>query len=250
MSELVLRPRTPSELVDTAFQVFRRDPALFVAGAALIYVPWLLIRVILDIGINPDVMPDLSQFPVIVIGGIAVYTLAGGVTAVMASDVYLGRQPDLGRAFREVATHIVPLVVTMIITTLFIVFGLLLLLLPALYPIARFFATRQVILLENGGVGRALSRSSELSLGTKRHILNTLILVGLLTLAISIGAGFVTSMIGSHLVQQVVSTAVSAMIYPMFGITETLLYYDVRIRKEGFDIEYLASSFEQAPAAT
>ena len=29
-------------------------------------------------------------------------------------------------------------------------------------------------------------------------------------------------------------------IRPFFSIVETLLYYDVRIRKEAFDIEYMA----------
>ena len=29
---------------------------------------------------------------------------------------------------------------------------------------------------------------------------------------------------------------------PFLGITETLLYYDIRIRKEGFDVEYLAAT--------
>jgi hypothetical protein len=29
---------------------------------------------------------------------------------------------------------------------------------------------------------------------------------------------------------------------PFFSIAETLLYYDARIRKEAFDIEYLANA--------
>ena len=37
-----------------------------------------------------------------------------------------------------------------------------------------------------------------------------------------------------------VSTAVSVVLYPLLALTETLLYYDARIRKEGFDVEYLA----------
>src|SRR5436305_357966 len=120
MPELALRPRSPSELVDAAFQVFRREPGQFVAGVALIYVPWLLLRVTLGVGMNPDVAPDIGQLVIAVVGSLAVYTLAGGVTTVMASDVYLGRPADLGRAFREVGAHILPLVVTMIVTTLLI----------------------------------------------------------------------------------------------------------------------------------
>lgn len=247
MSDITLRQRSTTELVDAAFQVFRREPGQFIVAAALIYVPWLVLRVVLDIGVNPDVAPSVWQSLVLLAGSVAVYTLAGGVTAVLASDVYLDQPADLARAFGLVAKRIVPLVVTMIITTVAIIFFAIFLLLPALYPIARFFAARQVILLEHGGVGAALSRSSYLSVDIKRHILNTLLLIGLITIAITFGSTMLTTMIGSRLMQQVVATAISAAVYPLLGITETLLYYDVRIRKEGFDVEYLAGSVE-APA--
>jgi hypothetical protein len=45
-----------------------------------------------------------------------------------------------------------------------------------------------------------------------------------------------------------VGTAVSVVVYPLFGLTETLLYYDARIRKEGFDVEYLAGADTSAAA--
>jgi hypothetical protein len=49
-------------------------------------------------------------------------------------------------------------------------------------------------------------------------------------------------------VTNVALTAVHVVIYPFFGIAETLLYYDIRIRKEGFDVEYLARSNPPVPA--
>jgi hypothetical protein len=41
-------------------------------------------------------------------------------------------------------------------------------------------------------------------------------------------------------------TAASMIVYPLYAIAGTLIYYDVRIRKEGFDIEMMAG---QAPLA-
>ena len=43
MSDIALRPRSPTELVDAAFQLYRRDPLPFITGLASVYVPWLLI---------------------------------------------------------------------------------------------------------------------------------------------------------------------------------------------------------------
>src|SRR5262249_21993336 len=86
----------------------------------------------------------------------------------------------------------------------------------------------------------ALTRSSALSVDMKRHILSTILLVGLIGLAVSAGSGAMIDLVPSSVLKEVLTTAVSIVIYPFLAITETLLYYDVRIRKEGFDIEYLA----------
>jgi hypothetical protein len=41
------------------------------------------------------------------------------------------------------------------------------------------------------------------------------------------------------------------LMYPLLGIAETLIYYDVRIRKEGFDIEMMAAqAAEPAPVSS
>jgi len=41
---------------------------------------------------------------------------------------------------------------------------------------------------------------------------------------------------------------VAVVLYPLFALSETLLYYDARIRKEGFDVEYLAATQPNADA--
>ncbi len=239
MSDLPLRQRTTTELVDVAFQVYRRDPLQFILGAALIYVPWMILQ--LAIGIQATVLPTPTQLVITMIGGSLVYAFAGGVTTILASDVYFGRPTDLARAFQSVFTHALPLLLTWVITLVFMMVAAVFLVLPVLYPLARFFCVRQVVLLEDGSAGRALSRSSKLSEGTKRHILNTLLLIGLLVMAVSIGGGAFVGLIPNRIIQLTLRTAITALIFPFWGITETLLYYDLRIRKEGFDVEHLAS---------
>lgn len=250
MTAVALRPRSSTELVDAAVQIYRREPVTFITGVALIHVPWLVVRVALGIGMNSTQPPSVPQVLAALIGTVCVYTLAGGVTTLMANDVYFDRPVDLGRSFRDVARHLPALVSTMIIVGFFVTVGLFFFILPALYPLARFFCVRQAILLENAGTPRALARSSELSVGLKRHALNTLLLVLLITIAVSVGAAFVDSAIPSMLVRQILQTVVAIVLYPAFGITETLLYYDARIRKEGFDVEYLASAASSADAVS
>jgi hypothetical protein len=40
----------------------------------------------------------------------------------------------------------------------------------------------------------------------------------------------------------VLQSLLSILVYPFLYVVLTVLYYDIRVRKEGFDLELLASS--------
>jgi hypothetical protein len=248
MNDVDLRPRSSTEIVDAAFQLFRRSPAQLMLAAALVYVPWLVIRLVFDLGITDPMMgPD--KMLAFLAGTLIVYAIVGGVVSILASDIYLGHAPDLVAAFRITTARFVTLALTGLIRAVLIAVGIVFFLLPGLYALSRFFAVTQSVMLENKGVGGAMSRSSALSVDLKRHIVNTLLLILLVSLAISVGVGLLTQVFQSKVITNVVGTAVSVVIYPLFGLTETLLYYDARIRKEGFDVEYLARADTSAAAS-
>lgn len=239
MTDLGLRPRKATELVDAAFQLYRREPLQFIIGLGIIYVPWMVISGAL--GIQSE-SPTLTKGLINAAGAVLVYTLAGGVSTILANDVYFNRPPDLGRAFRAVGASFLTLFLTMMVAALATGFGLVLFIVPGFYMLARFFAVKQAVLLEGADTGRALERTSKLSEGYKLHILSTIGIVFLLNIALTVGVGLFSRVIPSSLVRLAISTIFGTLSYPLFGITETLLYYDVRIRKEGFDIEYLSTA--------
>lgn len=240
-NELALRPRSPTELVDAAFQVYRRDPMQFIVATAAVYVPWLVVRLIFDLGISAE-LPSPGQAFFAAVASVVVFALVGGVITTIASDIYLGAPADAVRALRVALARIAPLLVSGIATLGMIVIAAIFFLFPALYPLARFFAVRQAVVLEGAGAASALGRSSQLSEGVKGHILSTLLLVLLVTFAISFGSGLLLNLIPSRVLLNVIATALHVVLYPFLGITETVLYYDIRIRKEGFDVEFLAAS--------
>ena len=65
----------------------------------------------------------------------------------------------------------------------------------------------------------------------------------------TIGALIVVGVIPQQIVQHVLSTLISIVVYPLVGITDALLYYDARIRREGFDIEMMAGATAPPAAA-
>jgi hypothetical protein len=240
MTDLGLRPRSATELVDAAFQVFRRAPVQFIVTGAVVYVPWLVIQLAFNLGIQRDTIPGLDILSANLIAALIIYVILGGAIAIIARDVYLERTLDVAAAYKIVAARFVSLLVASLTVMVMLTIGLLLLFFPVLYPLSKFFCVRQAVVLEGLGPLRALRRSSALSAGVKWHIIGTLLLGGVLTIVISIGAGLAVGLVQSNIVQRVVETLVGVCVRPFFSIVETLLYYDVRIRKEAFDIEYMA----------
>jgi hypothetical protein len=269
MTDLGLRPRSATELVDAAFQVFRRTPVQFIVASALVYVPWLVIELVFNLEITGETIPSVPALAANLVAGLAVYVILGGVMALLARDVYFERPPDVPAAFRGMVGRVFQLLATslamvgmMLSAAVVLIVGIIIgarvfgtpnpvvvavmagvaTLIPTFYVFTRYFAARQAVMLENAGMRTALKRSSLLSAGLKGHVIATLLLGGLLTFAIMLGATLVAQLIPSHVIMRALITVVAVCVKPFFSIVETMLYYDTRIRKEAFDIEYLANS--------
>ncbi|MEO7083279.1 MAG: hypothetical protein ABI442_11495 [Gemmatimonadaceae bacterium] len=241
MSAIPLRQRTPTEIVDAALQIYRLEPLVFLTASALIYVPWIVVQLAFGITGNPTEKLSLTAAIVAALGTVVVYIFVGGVTTIIASDVYFARQPDVARAFKTVVKRVNGLGGAMFMSGLFIFIGFIFLFVPGLYLACRFFCVRQAVLLENTAAIDALKRSAKLSEDIKWHIFVTVFITWILVVALTLGGQVVVHFIPSSIVTTILGTLLAAVVYPFYGIVETILYYDARIRREGFDVEYLAS---------
>jgi hypothetical protein len=167
-----------------------------------------------------------------------------------ASEAYLGEEVDVGAAVRRVLPRAGTIIAAALLRYLLLCLGFLAFFVGALYVVARYFAIIPVVVFEGAGVGQAFSRSSQLSRGRKRHILNTLGLVGLIYLVVYFGLLMAVALIGNFVIQAVVRSVVAVLVYPVVAIAEALLYYDARIQSEGLDVELMAGALAPAPSAT
>jgi len=227
-------------LVDAAFQLFRGQPLEFILVTAIVYVPLLVVRLALGLGMT-DVSPSIGAPLVSGIGGLVAYGLVSGTAALLVRDVYLQRRADVPEALSTILGRLPTLFVATLAKVVLFVIAFICFVVPGFYVMARYFAVGQAVVLEDQGFVGAFRRSSELSNGLKRHILNCLFLLYIILFLINVGIGFLILMLHSRVIGEVIATAVWIVVYPLSGITETLLYYDTRIRKEGFDVELLAS---------
>ena len=103
------------------------------------------------------------------------------------------------------------------------------------------------LVLEHSRAGRAMSRSWQRTKGFRLRIVGLLFVVMVIVLIPMFALGIIGGMFGSgdSRATTVLFTAiigvVSLIITPLLYCVLTLLYYDLRVRKEGYDLEVLAS---------
>jgi hypothetical protein len=257
MTAPALRPRSPSEIVDAAFQILRAHYGQFVTCSAIAYTPLLLLRLLVVgdpmrfLGGDPGTIPDDALFTTIVafLGVWLTFSLMSAVLLVCASQAYLGEEVDVGIAVRRALPRIPQVLVAAVLRFVLMAGAFMVMIFPVLYVVALLFAVTPVIVLEGAGVGTAMRRSASLSNGRKWHILNTLGLVAIIYYVLVLGFSLLASVFGNFVVSTIVSALVTVLVYPVVAITETLLYYDARIQSEGLDIELMTSALDPSPAA-
>jgi hypothetical protein len=190
-------------------------------------------------------------------------------------DIYLGTTATVGGAYAAVGRRIGSVVAVSLLLFLAgvsifaVAFGLaigavyafgssgaalLIVLIPALVFVVIVVYTRwlfaaPIVILERVGARAALRRSWQLVRGSTPRVLGITLLVGLITgilsAIVSALLGVVTQFGDENvrlILSQLASLIVAVLIQPISFIVVVLLYYDLRIRREAFDIEMLAAT--------
>ena len=247
MADIRLRPRSASEIVDAAFQLYRRAPMQYVVVTAIGYAPGLVLQFMLT---SATSAADPADFSALFGGrGAALmalawvgYTLMSAMTLTLASEMYHGRAVDLAAVVRGVLPRVPALLGASLGRAVLMFVGMLSLVVPGIYVFARYFVVHAVVLLEGRGVAAAFGRSTELTRDRKMHVLGTYVLAMVLYMVGSFAVGIVGAITQSQVIATLLGGVYTFVAYPVVGITEALLYYDARIRGEGYDIEVMTGA--------
>lgn len=249
MADLVLRARRPVEILDAAVTLFRRHASQYVMLTAVIVVPFAILQLLVGApsprGGDADALGSVLGFVSAFVG----YSLSAAAVARFGDAVYAGRTPDAGAALRAALPLLPRVLGATLAQGLLIFIGMFGLLVGGVYMTALTFAVVTVVVLENRGVRDALSRSAALSKDRKRHILATITLGSLVYFGVAVVIGLASFLSDSGVVALVLNTLVQVIAYPILSLTYLVLYYDTRIRGEGYDLEVLQASLAPTPAA-
>jgi hypothetical protein len=241
MTEVRLRARTVSEIVDAAFALYRRDATQYTLLMAVAITPQLIMQIIVRPGARLGSASYVIAFISFLVSTFT-YTLGTAAITKFGSAVYLGDEADLESTLRGVFPMIGRILWAGFLKELLYIIGFLFFFLGWLYVAARWFAVTSTIVLENARTGEAFARSTALSNGRKGHTLGTLALVGVIYFALFIGVFIIAAALKSSFLSLLLVSAFQIVAFPIVALANMLLYYDCRIRSEGFDIERMAAS--------
>jgi hypothetical protein len=255
-----LRPLGFGELLDRTFSYYRKRFWTFVGIMAVPQV--FFIVPLLMIGLLPIIVTS-GEASIVLIGVgflgsfvvyLLAYTLAFGATTFAISEIHLGRAIAIGSAYQRARRELGRLLELFALGFVYM-FGcaITIILLPvaALMPLWYVFSV-PVLLLENSGARQALKRSRRMTADQRGRIFLVWLLTAIVTWVLWTviqGPLFAVSfvLLLKHikppywlgLLSQIAGGIAGAFAGPLFLIAVVLLYYDVRVRKEGYDLQLM-----------
>jgi hypothetical protein len=244
MSDPLLRPRSAVEIIDAAFSVYRSNFATLAAISLILLGPFQVVGVLVG-GTLGSVISMLSGFlsPIVV-----------GATVAVVSDAMHGRPISLASAFGQIAGRWGTLALVAFVQGLLTFLGFLLLLVPGVIAMCWTFAAPMTVVVEGlNDTSGAIGRSRQLARGQFWHILGTLVLswiiVFVLLMATAFGIGMVGNLVGlGEHISSFLGQWVYILAVPVVGVASGILYFDLRIRTEAYDIEHLTQTLGESAA--
>ena len=262
MNNSQFEPLSAGQIIDRTFRIYKSNFIRFITIVSIIYVPMtLLVLSLIFLFQNMAPTADKAE-AVMVAGGItgfimAIFFLLGymlsqGALIRSVSEYYLGNDITVSEAYRQVLPKLLTLVGAGILIGLATMAGFVLLIVPGIIFMFWFSLATPAIIVENQGAVAGMKRSKKLVSGNVGKIFLVMFLAGIISAVISsifsFSSGFLGGLLFSDNVtlvlftNQLLETVGRIVVAPIGAIAGILLYYDLRIRKEGFDLEMLAGS--------
>jgi hypothetical protein len=264
--QIELRPMGVGDILDTAFRLYRMRFVSFFAISLVMFVPYIVLLLVLSLLVGnethlvqtpygPREMEPVGAMLVNTLATmlyfLAVWPLVGGALMFNISAAYLGESLSVGTCYRRAASRLGALLGTQMLVGFVVVLGMLLLIIPGIIFSLWYVVIAPVVLLEGLAGGRAMSRSKALMSGNlgKGFLIGLTVFV--LNIVITLAMSYCLDWVGlTHpAAQRIGAEAVQAVTLPFLLAPTILLYYDLRIRKEAFDLQCLSAALTAEPAA-
>jgi hypothetical protein len=261
-----LRPLTLAELLDRTFSLYRQHILVFVGLIALpnlLMVGARIVNTAAAAGVGEDqvgrLLMSLATTFALALASMFTMAISQAATMVAVSRLHLNQPISIGGAFAGLKQRIFKLCVITIALVIQIAFCFLLCILPGIYVALRWSLALPVAVLEHAGLRQSMARSATLVEGQYGRVFMIYLLYALLfgsfqsaffvpLFAIAVLTGGVAAGLPLWLQigLEVGGFITQCLVGPLILIAISLVYYDSRVRKEGFDLEHMLAQLDPA----
>jgi hypothetical protein len=277
VADLDLRPLSLGEILDRTFSLYRKHFLLFTGISAIPQTLVLAVNLAQTFFMKLPTVPQApaEEFQLTSSGGIAAfgvgiilgvivffiaYLFSQGGTVYAVSELYLGRSTTIGAALGRVRGQLGSLLGVIILNGLAVMGATLLLIIPGIYVACRLITCVPAALLEDLGPRSSLERSFSLTKDFAGRAFLIFFLYFLLSYAAALLFSFpftfamLLSMKNPEAMRMWmaltnVGTFISGVLVgPFLTIATAVFYYDLRVRKEAFDLQLMMNPSGQIPS--
>ena len=269
MADLDLRPLSLGEILDRTFSIYRKHFLLFAGITAIPQLLVLGLRLAGTLLTKPGTRagapfeqlqsPATNSLLAFGIVGIVValivywvvYVFAQGGTVYAVSELYLGRSTTIGASLGRVRGQLLVLLAVTAFNFLAVMGAFIFLIIPGIYVGCRLLTCVPAALLEDLGPLASLERSFKL---TKDYAGRSFVIYLLYTVLVYAAAFLFTLPFGVAIglsaknpeavrlwaaLSHVGEFVAGVLVGPVLTIATAVFYYDLRVRKEAFDLQFM-----------
>jgi hypothetical protein len=245
-----IREHTLGEVIRNAYGIYRHNFKNLFLVYSLPIVPFSFLANLAEkkIGLEVAFLAKIGEFLMMI--------LVIPPITVAVSNICLGQKASLAHAYHLFVRNLKGFLITYGLLVLVFAVGIILLVVPGIVFMLWYMFVMQVVTLEGVYGTKALKRSKELGrrFYLRNFAINTVlgIIVFMTTVLVAALAGALIGMSVSlllpHLVDHwaydlllaMLGTAIGLLMTPPYLVGGVLLYYDMRVRKEAYDVTALA----------
>lgn len=270
-------PRSAGKLLDLAFNIYFKNIGTLFFTALVVVVPLTLVLIGLDLiaysetdqlrgaatyEIGDEVrLIDESRFFLIAgleqVLAFVAYLLVVGAAYRAASEAYLGRGAEVGPSIRFAGKRLHSILWVTVLVGIATAVGLLALIIGAIFVAIALIVAVPVLMFEDLRGTKALRRSFRLVQDNWWRTFGVIVVTAIFASVATFIAGIVQELadpvaddqFGLYVVIiDTIQGVVTALTAPLTAVAAIVIYYDLRIRKEGFDVELLARGEDPSQA--
>jgi hypothetical protein len=235
-----IRAMSFADILGTGVRVVRDHARLLIGTAALLYVPMAVLdSLAFSVAATPSwPLWAASALVHMIVGPVVFCAITFAV-----GELYLGRATSTGPSLRAGLAVLGPMNGTLFVYYTLLGLAALAFLVPALYLLLAWALVWQVMLLEGRFGLAALRRSRELMQGHKLRGGGVMLVSAALVIVLG---GVVHAAIGHIPIVGPIGRGLAEAMGVAYGSTlAVVLYFDVRARREAFDLAHLAHDIER-----